>query len=147
MAAFESAAGIGGRPVRVVVAKVGLDGHERGVQVIARAYRDAGMEVIYTGLRRRPEELAEIVVQEDADVIGLSILSGAVTPLTRAVVEALREREARPLVVVGGIVSKGTRAELAELGVEGVFGPGAPLSEIVEFTVQGVARLRAEEPA
>lgn len=133
------------RPIRVIVAKVGLDGHERGAQVIARAYRDAGMEVIYTGLRRRPEELAEIAVQEDADVLGLSILSGAVVPLARRVVDALSSRGAEPLVVIGGIVPEPLREQLAEIGIDGVFGPGASLAEIVEFTRAGVAELRSRE--
>ena len=95
-----------GRPLRVVLTKVGLDGHDRGVKVIAQALRDAGMEVIYAGLRRTPEEIADIVLEEDADVLGLSILSGAVVPLTKRVVEALTKRELSDvLLVVGGIVT------------------------------------------
>ena len=129
-------------PVRAIVAKVGLDGHDRGVKVVAHAFRDAGMEVIYTGLRRRPEELAEIAIQEDADVLGLSILSGAVLPLTTAVVRALDERQAEALVVVGGIVDVETRARLGALGVAAVFGPGTPLTEVVDVTLDAVRSRR-----
>jgi len=130
-------------PIRVVVAKVGLDGHDRGAKVIAQGLRDAGMEVIYTGLRRSPEELAEIVLQEDAEVLGLSILSGAVAPLTRRVLEALRERGLDDvLVLVGGIVSGRREAELRDMGVVGVFGPGTSIREIVSFTAEH-APLRA----
>jgi methylmalonyl-CoA mutase C-terminal domain/subunit len=131
-------------PVRAIVAKVGLDGHDRGVKVVARAFRDAGMEVIYTGLRRRPEELAEIAIQEDAEVLGLSILSGAVLPLTSAVLDALRERDAETLVVVGGIFGGEDRERLAALGVAGAFGPGTPLTEVVDVTLTAVCARRAE---
>jgi methylmalonyl-CoA mutase C-terminal domain/subunit len=128
------------RPIRVVVAKVGLDGHDRGVKVIAKGFRDAGMEVVYSGLRRTPEELAEIVLQEDADVLGLSILSGAVVPLTSKVVKAMRERELDDVVlIVGGIVSPELAERLRALGVEGAFGPGSSLAEIVAFTRTAVA--------
>jgi methylmalonyl-CoA mutase C-terminal domain/subunit len=127
-------------PIRVVVAKVGLDGHDRGVKVIAKGFRDAGMEVVYSGLRRTPEELAEIVLQEDADVLGLSILSGAVVPLTSKVVKAMRERELDDVVlIVGGIVSPELAERLRALGVEGAFGPGSSLAEIVAFTRTAVA--------
>ncbi len=123
-----------GRPIRVVLTKVGLDGHDRGVRVIAQALRDAGMEVIYAGLRRTPEEIARIVLEEDADVLGLSILSGAVVPLTRRVQQALQANEVDDVVVVvGGIVPEPARAELAGLGVEGVFTPGTSLTRIVDF--------------
>jgi methylmalonyl-CoA mutase, C-terminal domain len=122
------------RRLRVVMAKVGLDGHDRGVKVIARALRDAGMEVIYAGLRRTPDEIADIVLQEDADVLGLSILSGAVVPLTRRVVDALRTRSVDDvLIVVGGIVGVEMREELLVHGITGVFGPGSSLSEIIRF--------------
>jgi methylmalonyl-CoA mutase C-terminal domain/subunit len=132
------------RPLRVVITKVGLDGHDRGVKVIAQALRDAGMEVIYAGLRRTPEEIADIVLQEDADVLGLSILSGAVVPLTRKVIDALKGREIDDvLVVVGGIVTVEARAELEELGITGIFGPGSPLGDIVKTIEIGVPRLRA----
>ncbi len=131
------------RPLRVVITKVGLDGHDRGVKVIAQGFRDAGMEVIYAGLRRTPEEVADIVLQEDADVLGLSILSGAVVPLTRKVLEALKGREVDDvLVLVGGIVTTEARAELDALGVKGIFGPGASLSEIITFVEEGVPQLR-----
>jgi methylmalonyl-CoA mutase C-terminal domain/subunit len=129
--------------IRVVVSKIGLDGHDRGAKVIARGLRDAGMEVIYTGLRRRPEELAEIVLQEDADVLGLSILSGGVVPLSTAVVNALRERGLDDVVViVGGIVSPAMAAQLREIGIEGAFGPGTSIDEIAEFTREQVAKKR-----
>lgn len=132
------------RPLRVVITKVGLDGHDRGVKVIAQALRDAGMEVIYAGLRRSPDEIAEMVLQEDADVLGLSILSGAVVPLTRKVIAALRARELDDvLVVVGGIVTTEARQELQDMGVEGIYGPGASLTDIVEFVHANVPQLRA----
>jgi methylmalonyl-CoA mutase C-terminal domain/subunit len=131
------------RPLRVVMTKVGLDGHDRGVKVIAQALRDAGMEVIYAGLRRTPEEIAEIVLQEDADVLGLSILSGAVVPLTRKVLEALKAREIDDvLLVVGGIVTDDARAELQKLGVTGIFGPGSSLTDIIGTIETGVPALR-----
>lgn len=132
------------RPLRVVMTKVGLDGHDRGVKVIAQALRDAGMEVIYTGLRRTPDEIAEIVLQEDADVLGLSILSGAVVPLTRRVLDALSAREINDvLVTVGGIVTDDVRKELEALGVTGVFGPGSSLADIINHIHRDVPRLRA----
>ena len=128
-------------PIRVVVSKIGLDGHDRGAKVIARGLRDAGMEVIYTGLRRRPEELAEIVLQEDAQVIGLSILSGAVVPLSSAMLDALKARGLDDvLVLVGGIVPPPVREKLRALGIEGAFGPGTSIEEIVNFTVAELAR-------
>lgn len=128
----------------MVITKVGLDGHDRGVKVIAQALRDAGMEVIYAGLRRSPDEIAEMVLQEDADVLGLSILSGAVVPLTRKVIAALRARELDDvLVVVGGIVTTEARQELQDMGVEGIYGPGASLTDIVEFVHANVPQLRA----
>ena len=140
MQAAESA---GRRPIRVVLTKVGLDGHDRGVKVIAQALRDAGMEVIYAGLRRTPEEIARIVLEEDADVLGLSILSGAVVPLTRRVHAALRERQIDDVVlVVGGIVPEPARAELQALGVTGIFSPGTSLGEIVTFIRNSVPQER-----
>lgn len=140
MQAAESA---GQRPIRVVLTKVGLDGHDRGVKVIAQALRDAGMEVIYAGLRRTPEEIARIVLEEDADVLGLSILSGAVVPLTRRVHAALRERQIDDVVlVVGGIVPEPARAELQALGVTGIFSPGTSLGEIVTFIRNSVPQER-----
>ena len=133
-----------GRPIRVVVTKVGLDGHDRGVKVIAQALRDAGMEVVYAGLRRTPEEIAHIVLEEDAHVLGLSILSGAVVPLTKRVKEALLARGLDDvLLVVGGIVPVETRPELAALGVRGIFGPGASLTEIIGYIRDNVPKERA----
>ena len=133
-----------GRPIRVVVTKVGLDGHDRGVKVIAQALRDAGMEVIYAGLRRTPEEIARIVLEEDADVLGLSILSGAVLPLTRRVKEALVAQGLDDvLLVVGGIVPVEVRPRLAELGVTGIFGPGSSLSEVITYIRDSVPQERA----
>jgi len=132
-------------PIRVVVSKVGLDGHDRGAKVIAKGFRDAGMEVIYTGLRRGADELAEIVLEEDADVLGLSILSGAVVPLTRRVVTALHERDLDDVVVlVGGIISPQIAGQLRDIGVGGAFGPGTSLIEIVDFTRREVALRRGE---
>ena len=129
--------------IRVVVGKVGLDGHDRGAKVIARHFRDSGMEVIYTGLRHSAAELAETVLQEDADVLGLSILSGAVVPLTRRVVMAMRERGLDDCVIlVGGIISPAMGEELRSLGVDGAFGPGSSLAEITEFTRARVAERR-----
>jgi methylmalonyl-CoA mutase C-terminal domain/subunit len=129
----------GHRPIRVVLTKVGLDGHDRGVKVIAQALRDAGMEVIYAGLRRTPEDIARIVLEEDADVLGLSILSGAVVPLTRRVMQALRDQQIDDLVlVVGGIVQEPARAELAGMGVKGVFTPGSSLTQIIQFIESSV---------
>ena len=123
-----------GRPIRVVVGKVGLDGHDRGVKVIAQGLRDAGMEVIYAGLRRTPAELAQIVLQEDADVLGLSILSGAVSQLSRRVVAALNEAGLDDtLVVVGGITSPQIIHDLDELGIKGVFGPGTDIPSVAAF--------------
>lgn len=129
----------GRRPIRVVLTKVGLDGHDRGVKVIAQALRDAGMEVIYAGLRRTPEDIARIVLEEDADVLGLSILSGAVVPLTRRVMQALRDQDVEDVVlVVGGIVPDPAREELVQAGVTGVFTPGSSLSQIIEFIERSV---------
>lgn len=134
------------RPLRVVMTKVGLDGHDRGVKVIARALRDAGMEVIYAGLRRTPDEIADIVLQEDADVLGLSILSGAVIPLTQRVVEALRARGIDDvLIVVGGIVTADAREQLLQIGITGIFGPGSSLAEIVTFIRANTTAIRKLE--
>jgi methylmalonyl-CoA mutase, C-terminal domain len=122
------------RKIRVVVAKPGLDGHDRGAKIIARALRDAGMEVIYTGLHQTPEQIVETVLQEDADAVGLSILSGAHMTLVPRIVELLRQQEAGDVVVtVGGTIPAQDIPELKELGVAEVFTPGAPTSEIIEF--------------
>ena len=122
------------RKIRVVVAKPGLDGHDRGAKIIARALRDAGMEVIYTGLHQTPEQIVETVIQEDADAVGLSILSGAHMTLVPRVVALLREQEAGDVIVtVGGTIPAQDIPELKELGVAAVFTPGAPTSDIIEF--------------
>ena len=122
------------RKIRVVVAKPGLDGHDRGAKIIARALRDAGMEVIYTGLHQTPEQIVETVLQEDADAVGLSILSGAHMTLVPKVIELLREQEAGDVVVtVGGTIPAQDIPELKELGVAAVFTPGAPTADIIEF--------------
>jgi methylmalonyl-CoA mutase C-terminal domain/subunit len=119
---------------RVVVAKPGLDGHDRGAKIIARALRDAGMEVIYTGLHQTPEQIVETVLQEDADAVGRSILSGAHMTLVPRVVELLREQDAGDVVVtVGGTIPSQDIPELKELGVAEVFTPGAPTQDIIEF--------------
>ncbi len=121
-------------PIRVLVAKPGLDGHDRGAKVIARALRDAGMEVIYTGLRQTPEMIVNAASQEDVRVIGLSILSGAHNAIVPRIMELLREQELTDvLVVVGGIIPDEDVQELKKHGVAAVFQPGASLGEIVEF--------------
>ena len=125
------------RKIRVVVAKPGLDGHDRGAKIIARALRDAGMEVIYTGLHQTPEQIAETVIQEDADAVGLSILSGAHMTLVPKVIELLREQDAGDVVVtVGGTIPAQDIPELKELGVAEVFTPGAPTQAIIDY-IQG----------
>ncbi len=134
------------RKIRVIVAKPGLDGHDRGAKVVARALRDAGFEVIYTGIRRTPAEIAETALQEDADVVGLSILSGAHLELVPLVVEELRKRGLEPnrdvLLVLGGIVPEEDIEKLRDMGVAKVFGPGTPLEEIIEFIQKEVPKLR-----
>jgi methylmalonyl-CoA mutase, C-terminal domain len=122
------------RHARVVIAKPGLDGHDRGAKIIARALRDAGMEVIYTGLHQTPEQIVETAIQEDADAIGISILSGAHMTLVPKILEGLRENGLEEvLVVVGGTIPKDDVTALKEQGVAEVFTPGAPVSEIVVF--------------
>jgi methylmalonyl-CoA mutase C-terminal domain/subunit len=122
------------KPLRIVLAKVGLDGHDRGVKVVARALRDAGYEVIYTGLRQTPEMVVEAALQEDAQVIGLSLHSGAHMTLIPAVVEELRRRDATDIVVFGGgIIPDEDIAELKRLGVAELFTPGTPLQTIVDW--------------
>lgn len=121
-------------PIRVLVAKPGLDGHDRGAKVIARALRDAGMEVIYTGLRQTPEQIVSAAVQEDVEFIGLSILSGAHTVIVPRVMELLRENRADDIqVLLGGIIPDQDIAEMKKLGVAAVFQPGTSLEAIVEF--------------
>jgi methylmalonyl-CoA mutase C-terminal domain/subunit len=122
------------RKIRVVIAKPGLDGHDRGAKIIARALRDAGMEVIYTGLHQTPEQIVETAIQEDADVIGISILSGAHMTLVPRILELLRDQGAEDaIVIVGGTIPNEDDEELKALGVAAVFTPGAPTTEIVEF--------------
>ena len=124
----------GTRKIRVVVAKPGLDGHDRGAKIIARALRDAGMEVIYTGLHQTPEQIVETAIQEDADAVGISILSGAHMTLVPRILEGLKENGAEDvLVVVGGTIPREDEEELKQRGVAEVFTPGAPTSAIVEF--------------
>jgi methylmalonyl-CoA mutase cobalamin-binding domain/chain len=128
------------RRPRVVIAKPGLDGHDRGAKIIARALRDAGMEVIYTGLHQTPEQIVETAVQEDADAVGISILSGAHMTLVPRIVRLLEERGADDVVVVvGGTIPDDDAEELRHLGVAAVFGPGSTTGEIVEFLGGAVA--------
>jgi methylmalonyl-CoA mutase, C-terminal domain len=130
-----------GQPIRVVIAKPGLDGHDRGAKIIARALRDAGMEVIYTGLHQTAEQIVETAIQEDADAVGISILSGAHMTLVPRILDGLRENGAEDvLVVVGGTIPDEDAEELRALGVGAVFTPGTPTGEIVDF-------LRAKVPA
>ena len=128
-------------PVRVVVAKPGLDGHDRGAKVVARALRDAGVEVIYTGLHQTPEQIVETAIQEDADGIGMSVLSGAHMTLFARVIELLAERDASDIVVFGGgIVPAADMPELDRLGVAKVFTPGATTGEIVSWVRENLAQ-------
>jgi methylmalonyl-CoA mutase C-terminal domain/subunit len=133
------------RKLRVVIAKPGLDGHDRGAKVIARALRDAGMEVIYTGLRQTPEQIVSAALQEDADVIGLSILSGAHNHIAPRLMQLLHDKGLDDvLVVIGGIIPDVDVPNLKKLGVKGVFLPGTPMHEIVEF-INANARLAAAD--
>jgi methylmalonyl-CoA mutase, C-terminal domain len=126
--------------IRVVVAKPGLDGHDRGAKVVARALRDAGMEVVYTGLHQTPEQIVETAIQEDADAIGLSVLSGAHMTLFRRVIELLAERDASDIVVFGGgIIPADDIAELEKLGVARIFTPGATTASIIEWVRANVS--------
>lgn len=132
------------RKLRVVIAKPGLDGHDRGAKVIARALRDAGMEVIYTGLRQTPEQVVAAALQEDADVIGLSILSGAHNHIAPRLMTLLREQGLDDvLVLIGGIIPDVDVPRLKALGVKGVFPPGTPMQEIVRFINENVRLVRA----
>jgi methylmalonyl-CoA mutase C-terminal domain/subunit len=134
---------MGDRKIRVLIAKPGLDGHDRGAKVIARALRDGGMEVIYTGIRQTPEMIAEAALQEDVDVVGLSILSGAHTYLVPRIIELLREAGMDDvLVTVGGIIPDDDVKMLRDHGVTGIFGPGTPTDEIVSF-IRENARVKA----
>src|SRR3954471_12576520 len=130
------------RKLRVVIAKPGLDGHDRGAKVIARALRDAGMEVIYTGLRQTPEQIASAALQEDADVIGLSILSGAHNHIAPRLMTLLRQQGLDDvLVVIGGIIPDVDIPRLKEIGIKGIFLPGTPMQDIVDF-INSNARAR-----
>ena len=127
-------------PIRVVVAKPGLDGHDRGAKVVARALRDAGMEVVYTGLHQSPEQIVEAAIAEDADAIGLSVLSGAHMTLFAKVLTLLKERDAADIVVFGGgIIPAGDIVELEQLGVAKVFTPGTTTASIVEWVRENVS--------
>src|SRR2546426_2132153 len=137
---FESMSAASERKIRVVVAKPGLDGHDRGAKIIARALRDAGMEVIYTGLHQTPEQIVATVIQEDADAVGLSILSGAHMTLVPRVVELLRDEDVGDVVVtVGGTIPADDSPELKRLGIAEVVTPGAPTQQIIDFIRDAVA--------
>ena len=130
------------KKIRVLVTKPGLDSHDRGAKVVARALRDAGMEVIYTGLKQTPEEIVEAAIQEDVDHIGLSCLSGAHMVLFKRVVDLLNENDATDITVSGGgIIPEEDAKELMDYGIVGIFGPGTPIEEIVDFVrTKGVRR-------
>ena len=135
------------RRIRVVIAKPGLDGHDRGAKVIARSLRDAGMEVVYTGLRQTPEQIVEAALQEDADVVGVSILSGAHNHVCPRLMALLAEKDAEDvLVVVGGIIPDADVPRLRAIGIEGIFQPGTPMQAIVDF-ITTHARDGARPPA
>jgi methylmalonyl-CoA mutase C-terminal domain/subunit len=126
--------------IRVLVAKPGLDGHDRGAKIIARALRDAGMEVIYTGIRQTPEMIVSAAVQEDVDVVGLSILSGAHLELFPLIVDALKKKgKDDAIVLAGGIIPEEDFAKLKALGIQGVFGPGSSTQDIVDFIKKAIA--------
>jgi methylmalonyl-CoA mutase C-terminal domain/subunit len=128
------------RRIRIVIAKPGLDGHDRGVKIVARALRDAGHEVVYTGLHQTPEQIVETAIQEDADLIGLSVLSGAHMTLFRRLLELLAERDAADIVVVGGVIIPDEALPvLEEMGVARVFTPGATTSEITDWVSERFA--------
>ena len=139
------------KTIRVIIAKPGLDGHDRGAKVIARALRDAGMEVIYTGLRQTPERIVEAALQEDADVIGVSILSGAHNHICPRLVELLKEQGLDDvLVVIGGIIPDADLPALRALGIEGVFQPGTPMAAIIDFIrghVRGATPAETDTPS
>ncbi len=125
---------VAAKPIRVLLGKVGLDGHDRGVKLVARALRDAGVEVVYTGLHQTPEQVVNTAIQEDVDAIGLSVLSGAHNYLLPRVLELLKEKEAEDIVVFGGgIVPDDDRPRLRKAGVKAVFPPGTSMTEIVDF--------------
>jgi len=133
------------RKIRVLVAKPGLDGHDRGAKVVARALRDYGMEVIYTGIRQTPEMIAQSALQEDVDVVGLSILSGAHLELFPLIVEQLKKRGVRQAIVIaGGIIPEEDHAALNKIGIKGIFGPGTPTKDIAEFIKKAVPEKKAK---
>jgi methylmalonyl-CoA mutase C-terminal domain/subunit len=130
--------------IRVIVAKPGLDGHDRGAKVVARALRDKGMEVIYTGLRQTPDMIAQSALQEDADVVGVSILSGAHLELFPVILEKLREKGlGNTVVLAGGIIPEEDHPALRKMGIEGIFGPGTPTNDIAEFIRKAMAERKA----
>jgi len=134
-------------PIRVLVAKPGLDGHDRGAKIIVRALRDAGMEVIYTGIRQTPQMIVEAALQEDVKVVGLSILSGAHMVLLPQIIQGLRDNDMEDvLVVVGGIIPEEDRNPLADMGVKGIFGPGASTRDIVAFIENELGQASAIAP-
>ena len=126
------------RKVRVLIAKPGLDGHDRGVKIVARAYRDAGFEVIYTGVHQTPEQIVNAAIQEDVDLVGMSCLSGAHLHLFSEVVKQLREKGSDIIVVGGGIIPKEDVLKLKEAGIKEVFLPGTPLAQIITWTKENV---------
>ena len=132
------------RPIRVLIAKPGLDGHDRGAKIVARALRDSGMEVIYTGIRQTPEMIAEAAVQEDVDVVGLSILSGAHLDLFPRIVELLKQKKMDDvLLVCGGIIPDEDTAALKQMGFAGAFGPGTSTQDLTKFIREQIAMKRA----
>jgi methylmalonyl-CoA mutase, C-terminal domain len=132
------------KKIRVLVAKPGLDGHDRGAKVVARALRDYGMEVIYTGIRQTPEMIAQSALQEDVDVVGLSILSGAHNELFPHIMEQLKKRKMdRVLVIAGGIIPEEDHPALNKIGIKGIFGPGTPTKDIAEFIRKAVGEKKA----
>ncbi len=132
------------KKIRVLVAKPGLDGHDRGAKVVARALRDYGMEVIYTGIRQTPEMIAQSALQEDVDVVGLSILSGAHLELFPLIIEQLRKRKMdRVLVIAGGIIPEEDHPALTRIGIKGIFGPGTSTKDIAEFIRKAVSENKA----
>lgn len=135
--------------VKVLIAKPGLDGHDRGAKVVARAFEEAGAEVIYTGLQATPDEIAEIAAKEKVDAVGVSLLSGAHNTLMPKVVDKVREKEGmeNTVFILGGIIPQQDIPSLMEKGVSGVFGPGTPLDEVTEFTFEQVALAKVEDMA
>ena len=132
--------------IRVIIAKPGLDGHDRGAKIIARAFRDAGMEVIYTGLRQTPEKIVAAAIQEDADAIGVSILSGAHDYCFKTIIDLLKKQNAEDIIVFGGgVIPETDCRELEEYGVKSIFGPGVPTTKIIEWLKEAVAEKRAKE--